>query len=1061
MKNKKLITLLMALAVSVASVGALASCADNGEESLGGSSVTAPEESGSAGNGENSSTGNEENSSVNEPEKVITYTVSFQTDDKVTRVEVDEGERVEEPADPEKDYYVFDGWYNGETKWDFANDKVTGDVTLTAKWTAKVYTVKFVDANGETVAEKTYTCENVESFEVPEVPAAPKHYKDGAWDKDATSYLNYSEETVVVTATYAHIEYKVTYKLTEDYEVYQTQVGGGLLLEEEVNKPADPEKDYYVFDGWYVGDEKWDFAEDTVEGDVTLMAKWTAIEYTVKFVDFDKNETELIYTADNKDEFALPTVPDAPEHYENARWNKTLEDCLVFSSEAIVVEAIADAKVYTVSFNAMGGSAVEAQGVAYNEKVTPVTSKLDGYVFKAWTVDGEAYDMDAAVTGDMELVASWYKVVDGVDEVISAQTLLDGVQLEEGYANKEGGVVANPNASWYFDSDYNGRTGAGGTDDNKFAQIAKITLTYDGGAGTSETGRETYLVLPAINYKLYSKVDLAYTNNANIKALTIYGTEVAQYSGNNKLISIVTEEDGVYLYFREINSVGTKTPDYDAKIALPESVANGSEGLRLNITVGGWFQMAITEMHATAIALDYQANMAAALANLPENVEDLTGSAEESAFAASYLANEAYMTDAERVGYTTPAVIEASKDSVYCNAVVNAEAGSMEQVEAIEAYRAYSATLSEEQKAGAIHQANVATINAIIKANFLKNAEEVLLNDPIVDTSKGAIDQNERIQTGWGGHHMEYNTAYETYVHMIQFASGDFDGTATLPAINYNNFSEVYFGLYAIAGGNGTVSIAGQSFSFDNTKGHSWKVSIVNGVLTMTDDSKTQNDGGGVIFTAALPENVANGTTGLVIDFNFDAWSQAEITEMHTVKTEQAIHIVENNAATMEMSGTSVGTSLRYEESTYWGAGAHTAFNTSYTSQNLVSFNAADSAYTATFTLPKFNFASYSEAYFGFTAATAAGEATVTVAGASYTYDLNAGYLYVKMLVKDGVLTILGDGAKNADTVYATIELSEAVLSGSEALTITWSTAGWSQVEITEMQAVKAVVDVD
>ena len=30
--------------------------------------------------------------------------------------------------------YTFDGWYNGETKWDHTNDKVTGDLTLTAHW---------------------------------------------------------------------------------------------------------------------------------------------------------------------------------------------------------------------------------------------------------------------------------------------------------------------------------------------------------------------------------------------------------------------------------------------------------------------------------------------------------------------------------------------------------------------------------------------------------------------------------------------------------------------------------------------------------------------------------------------------------------------------------------------------------------------------------------------------------------------------------------------------------------------------------------------------------------
>ena len=51
----------------------------------------------------------------------------------------------------------------------------------------------------------------------------------------------------------------------------------------------------------------------------------------------------------------------------------------------------------------------------------------------------------------------------------------------------------------------------------------------------------------------------------------------------------------------------------------------------------------------------------------------------------------------------------------------------------------------------------------------------------------------------------------------------------------------------------------------------------------MKDDSVAENDGGGVIFTAELSEEVAGGAEGLVIDCAFEAWSQVEITEIHAV----------------------------------------------------------------------------------------------------------------------------------------------------------------------------------
>ena len=92
-----------------------------------------------------------------------------------------------------------------------------------------------------------------------------------------------------------------------------------------------------------------------------------AITYTVKFVDFDKNETTVTYTVETKDKFALPSVPAAPEHYENARWNKTVEECVVFSKDVIVVEALADAMSYKVVFDTNGAEPMEAAMVTYNQ----------------------------------------------------------------------------------------------------------------------------------------------------------------------------------------------------------------------------------------------------------------------------------------------------------------------------------------------------------------------------------------------------------------------------------------------------------------------------------------------------------------------------------------------------------------------------------------------------------------------------------------------------------------------------------------------------------------------
>lgn len=74
-------------------------------------------------------------------EWVQTYTVTFETSggSAVDPVTVDAGSTVTKPADPMKSGHNFGGWYKDstlQTPWNFANDTVTADTTLYAKWTA-------------------------------------------------------------------------------------------------------------------------------------------------------------------------------------------------------------------------------------------------------------------------------------------------------------------------------------------------------------------------------------------------------------------------------------------------------------------------------------------------------------------------------------------------------------------------------------------------------------------------------------------------------------------------------------------------------------------------------------------------------------------------------------------------------------------------------------------------------------------------------------------------------------------------------------------------------------
>lgn len=59
------------------------------------------------------------------------YTVTF---DGQNTQQVKYGEKLTEPAAPQKAGYTFEGWYSGIVKWNFEKNVVRSDMSLTAKW---------------------------------------------------------------------------------------------------------------------------------------------------------------------------------------------------------------------------------------------------------------------------------------------------------------------------------------------------------------------------------------------------------------------------------------------------------------------------------------------------------------------------------------------------------------------------------------------------------------------------------------------------------------------------------------------------------------------------------------------------------------------------------------------------------------------------------------------------------------------------------------------------------------------------------------------------------------
>ena len=82
----------------------------------------------------------------------------------------------------------------------------------------------------------------------------------------------------VFTLTSCSKKFTVTFDTDGGSAVSAVEVKKGKT----VAKPADPTKEGYTFDGWYLGDEKYNFST-AVKEDITLKAHWEAKTFTVTF----------------------------------------------------------------------------------------------------------------------------------------------------------------------------------------------------------------------------------------------------------------------------------------------------------------------------------------------------------------------------------------------------------------------------------------------------------------------------------------------------------------------------------------------------------------------------------------------------------------------------------------------------------------------------------------------------------------------------------------------------------------------------------------------------------
>lgn len=217
--------------------------------------------------------------------------------------------------EPTKENYTFAGWYNGNEKFDFTTVP-TGDITLTAKWTAKDYEVSFITEHG-----KAPTSQNVPYNKTATNPGKLKAegYTFIGWYTDNTHdsiKFDFSTPITGDTKVYAKWEKNApnTYALNvsgafvyvDGVDVTASAGDTTLQLEKDasVRLVADPDRmpSGMVFDRWTILNgalnaddaEKFETGRTLEEFAFTMPAEPLSIEATPRMQEEEGSDTASV-----------------------------------------------------------------------------------------------------------------------------------------------------------------------------------------------------------------------------------------------------------------------------------------------------------------------------------------------------------------------------------------------------------------------------------------------------------------------------------------------------------------------------------------------------------------------------------------------------------------------------------------------------------------------------------------------------------------------------------------------------------------------------------------------
>ena len=363
-----------------------------------------------------------------------TYEVSFShdgTSEPIAAQTIRYGGTVTEPTAPTKAGYVLNHWQTSDgTAWKFAENTVTGTLTLTAQWRAgsdTAYTVKHylqnLDGTYPTEPEATEPCTGTTGADAVVTLKQYEGFGSGTYASEVIA----ADGSTVVEVRYPRNSYTVTWY---DWDG-TTELGSGkfkygetITVPDTVKKPS--RRTGYTFASWKDAGTM-PAANKTITASEES-AHWTANTYTVTFnanggTGSMENQV-YIYDAEQ----TLTANAFSKNGYEFAGWNtqpdgsgtlytdaQTVSNLTAENNGTVTLYAQWTMGDYTISYDLAGGTLDTQNSASYHvesESFTLNNPTRTGYTFAGWTGTG----LDNAMvnvtvpkgsTGNRSYTATW------------------------------------------------------------------------------------------------------------------------------------------------------------------------------------------------------------------------------------------------------------------------------------------------------------------------------------------------------------------------------------------------------------------------------------------------------------------------------------------------------------------------------------------------------------------------------------------------------------------------------------------------------------------------------